>query len=179
MVDVTFSYRAKHFIPLALFRHIAALSPSELPNEIEYVTESGVKAIKGPLRDLFVCCGVKNDARAEMALVNSGRLSVQPVTEDAWSVIEMMAEKGGWDEMNIAKSKAKATKGDGRSKRASNGRAAGKSKKQDREDEVDKNIGDADAKSSVTNTSAIGRKRKVVDEEDVEDGWRRSTRARK
>jgi hypothetical protein len=48
MVDVTFTCRAKHFIPLALFRHIAAL-PSELPGDIEYISEKGVKAIKGPL----------------------------------------------------------------------------------------------------------------------------------
>jgi hypothetical protein len=54
MVDVTLSCRAKHFIPLALFRYIAALLPSELPSEIEYVSENGVKAIKGPLGGYFV-----------------------------------------------------------------------------------------------------------------------------
>ena len=58
-----------------------------------------------------------------MALVNSGRLSVQPVDQEAWSVIETMAEKGGWDEMNLDKCKVKAAKGDGGSKTASNERA--------------------------------------------------------
>jgi predicted RNA-binding protein with PUA-like domain len=53
MVDVTFSRRAKHFTPLALFRYIATLSPSELPSEIAYVSENGVKAIKGPFGGFF------------------------------------------------------------------------------------------------------------------------------
>ena len=52
MVDVTFSSRTKHFIPLALFRYIATLPASELPDEIKYIGENGVKVIKGPFRDL-------------------------------------------------------------------------------------------------------------------------------
>jgi hypothetical protein len=59
MADVTFSCRAKNFIPLALFRYIAALSPSELPSEIEYVSENGTKAIKGPLGDHFIYCYIQ------------------------------------------------------------------------------------------------------------------------
>jgi hypothetical protein len=47
MVDLTFTCRAKHFIPLALFRHIAALPSSEPPHDIEYVSENAVEAIKG------------------------------------------------------------------------------------------------------------------------------------
>jgi len=60
MVDVTFSSSTKHFIPLALFRHIAALAPSELSDEIAYIGEGGVKAIKGPFRDLpNICFGIE------------------------------------------------------------------------------------------------------------------------
>ena len=33
-----------------------------------------------------------------MALVTRGRLSVQRVEEDTWGVIELLADKGGWDE---------------------------------------------------------------------------------
>ena len=33
-----------------------------------------------------------------MSLVSRGRLSVQPVEEDAWSIIELLAQHGGWDE---------------------------------------------------------------------------------
>jgi len=161
MVNVTFSSRAKHFIPLALFRHIAALSPSELSDEIVYVGESGVKAIK------------------EMVLVNSGRLSVQPMSEEAWGVIETMAEKGGWEEMELAKGKVKTTKGDGGPKKTNKGRGTGKGKTKDREDGEDEDLGDIGAGSSATNTSTAGRKRKAVDKGEAENDRRRSTRVRK
>ena len=45
MVEVTISSRAKNFIPLALLRHIAA--STEAPEEVSYIGEEGVKAIKG------------------------------------------------------------------------------------------------------------------------------------
>ncbi|THH13287.1 hypothetical protein EW146_g6920, partial [Bondarzewia mesenterica] len=80
MVDVTFVARATHFVPLSLLRQIASLAESEPPDEVGYIGSEGVEAVKG------------------MALVNRGRLSVQRVEEDAWGVIEMLAEKGGWDE---------------------------------------------------------------------------------
>ena len=103
-----------------------------------------------------------------MALVNSGRLSVQPVDQEAWSAIETMAEKGGWDEMNLDKRKAKPAKSDGGSKTASNGR---KGKKKDED------VGGTDVEGSAT-TSTAGRKRKVSDQGAGNDP-RRSTRARK
>ncbi|KAF7975645.1 hypothetical protein HWV62_9097 [Athelia sp. TMB] len=86
MVEVTISSRAKNFIPLALLRHIA--TSAEAPEEVSYIGEAGIKAIKA------------------MALVNRGRLSVQRVNDEAWSIIEQMAENGGWDEMNFGKGKA-------------------------------------------------------------------------
>ena len=49
MVDLTFTSRAMHFIPLALLRYIADLAPQQLPKEIAYLGEHGVKAIKGVL----------------------------------------------------------------------------------------------------------------------------------
>ena len=58
-----------------------------------------------------------------MAPVNSGQLSVQPVDQEAWGVIETISGKGGWDEMNLDKCKVNAAKGDGGSKTASNERA--------------------------------------------------------
>src|SRR5882757_5991693 len=36
-----------------------------------------------------------------MDLVTRGRLSVQRVGEDAWAAIELMAENGGWEELDI------------------------------------------------------------------------------
>ena len=47
MVDLTFTSRAIHFIPLALLRYIADLSPQQLPKEIAYLGDHGIKAIKG------------------------------------------------------------------------------------------------------------------------------------
>jgi len=46
MVDLKFTARAKHFIPLALLRHIAAMATDVLPEEIKYIGEDGVKAIR-------------------------------------------------------------------------------------------------------------------------------------
>lgn len=36
----------------------------------------------------------------DMALVNRGRLSVQPVKEEAWNTVQLLAKTGGWDETN-------------------------------------------------------------------------------
>lgn len=45
-----------------------------------------------------------------MDLVTRGRLSVQRVGEDAWAAIELMAENGGWENLDI-KPKKKKLKG--------------------------------------------------------------------
>lgn len=47
-----------------------------------------------------------------MDLVTRGRLSVQRVREDAWAAIELMAENGGWEELNV-KTKKKGVKSKG------------------------------------------------------------------
>ena len=44
-----------------------------------------------------------------MVLVTRGRLSVQHVGEDAWTAIELLAENGGWEELDM-KSKKKGGK---------------------------------------------------------------------
>lgn len=111
-----------------------------------------------------------------MALVNSGRLSVQPVSEEAWTVIEMMADKGGWEEINFVKGKPKTTKSGREPKKTSKGRG----RKNDQEDDdMDEDVGDAGPESSDNHASTAGRKRKAVDKPDVEDDRRRSSRARK
>jgi len=50
MVDLTFTSRAQHFIPLALLRLVADLPPSEVPEELAYIGQEGIKALKGALR---------------------------------------------------------------------------------------------------------------------------------
>ncbi|KAJ3852401.1 DUF55-domain-containing protein [Lentinula lateritia] len=86
MVDLTFKSRAKHFVSLALLKHISEHA-SELPEELAYIGSEGAKAIKS------------------MDLINRGRLSVQRVQKPAWDVIEMLAERGGWDESKLGKGK--------------------------------------------------------------------------
>ncbi|KAL0576954.1 hypothetical protein V5O48_005025 [Marasmius crinis-equi] len=99
MVDLTFSSRANHFVPLSLLRFIANYgSGSSLPEQIAYIGDDGVTAIK------------------TMDLVTRGRLSVQRVDGNAWTTITLMAGKGGWDGLNFDKKpgtstpKAKASK---------------------------------------------------------------------
>jgi hypothetical protein len=46
MVNLKFTARAKHFIPLALLRHIADSTADDPPEEIKYIGERGVKAVK-------------------------------------------------------------------------------------------------------------------------------------
>jgi len=38
-----------------------------------------------------------------MPLVTRGRLSVQPVGKESWEVIQVMAKRGGWEEMTFGK----------------------------------------------------------------------------
>ena len=52
-----------------------------------------------------------------MDLVRRGRLSVQRVNRDAWDTIELLAEKGGWEELDLKTKKPTAGKGKGRGKR--------------------------------------------------------------
>ncbi|KAJ3936101.1 MAG: DUF55-domain-containing protein [Lentinula lateritia] len=84
MVDLTFKSRAKHFVSLALLKHISEHA-SELPEELAYIGSEGANAIKS------------------MDLINRGRLSVQRVQKPAWDVIELLAERGGWDESKLGK----------------------------------------------------------------------------
>ncbi|EKM80002.1 hypothetical protein AGABI1DRAFT_127681 [Agaricus bisporus var. burnettii JB137-S8] len=92
MVDLEFTARAKHFIPLTLFRHIASLATDEPPTEVGYIGEDGIRAIK------------------TMNLVTRGRLSVQRVDSNAWNIIQLLAAKGGWEEMDLKPKKSSHTK---------------------------------------------------------------------
>jgi hypothetical protein len=47
MVNVTFTARARHFVPLTFLRHIADPAVSSLPSPLSYLTEADIKAIKG------------------------------------------------------------------------------------------------------------------------------------
>ncbi|KAJ6627822.1 PUA-like domain-containing protein [Mycena sp. CBHHK59/15] len=79
MVDLTFASRAMHFVPLTLLRYIADSASTTPPAGLEYLGDSGVAAIKS------------------MDLVTRGRLSVQRVSEAAWTAVQRLADTGGWD----------------------------------------------------------------------------------
>ncbi|KAF8559157.1 DUF55-domain-containing protein, partial [Imleria badia] len=78
MVDAKFMSRARHFVPLSLLRHLADLPSAIPPEEVSYVGEDGIIAIKA------------------MPLITRGRLSVQRVSAKCWDVIHTMVDQGGW-----------------------------------------------------------------------------------
>lgn len=47
MVDLTFVSRAKNFVPLSLLRTVAGAQLPAIPENIAYLGEGGVEAIKG------------------------------------------------------------------------------------------------------------------------------------
>jgi hypothetical protein len=53
MVDVMFSSRARHFIPLPVLRNIADTALGSLPEEIAYIGADGHQAIKSRIMGLF------------------------------------------------------------------------------------------------------------------------------
>ena len=101
-----------------------------------------------------------------MALINRGRLSVQPVEEETFKVIQMLAERGGWEE-NGAKN-GKGTKG--KQAKATTGK--------DETEEKDVGVTEEGPKPAA----GAGNKRKRKAEPATVEGdapLRRSTRARK
>lgn len=126
MVSVKFVSRLKHPVTLAWIKKLAALSSP--PEGVAYIGEEGLAAVKG------------------MALVNRGRLSVQPVSDEAYDAIVAMGEKGGMDELPGPKAKKVAKEGkqseevknedDTTTQAAQNGRT--KTKKAPSDDDVDR-----------------------------------------
>lgn len=70
MVDVKFVSRLEHFVPLAVLKNLG---------ELEYLRNEDVEAIGG------------------MALINKGRLSVQPVSALAYAAVATMGARGGFE----------------------------------------------------------------------------------
>jgi hypothetical protein len=85
-----FKSRLAHFVSLKLLQHLGSLAspPAELP----YLTDDHLAAIKG------------------MALLSRGRLSVQPVSAEAYEAITLLGERGGFDDLVPAKAKARKAK---------------------------------------------------------------------
>ncbi|EGO27974.1 hypothetical protein SERLADRAFT_462319 [Serpula lacrymans var. lacrymans S7.9] len=130
MVEVTFVARAKHLVPLALLKHIAALASGEAPSEVDYIGADGVKAVKN------------------MALVNRGRLSVQSVDEKTFEVVQTLAEKGGWDDMGLGKKKSSPASTKPAKKPVQNKRKKAKAKAETPSEDEDESDDQVEAQSA-------------------------------
>jgi len=103
LVDVRFVERIPHFVSLKLLQTLGAMD--EVPEALNsYLTADHLAAIKG------------------MALLNRGRLSVQPVSAEAYAAIELLGRNGGFDDIVPAKKarapKAKTASGTGKKRKA-------------------------------------------------------------
>lgn len=155
MVEVTFGTRAAHFVSLHLLKRIA--SSSEVPEDIDYIGKDGVEAIQGVSFSHRV--RIHSHGPTAMALINRGRLSVQPVDEKTWDAIVKLADTGGWND-NFAKA-SKGTKK--------------LVKKADVNDDGDDEEAGGSEKRNASKTSS--KKRKApVDNVQTERNVRRSTR---
>ena len=126
-----------------------------------------------------------------MDLVTRGRLSVQRVGEDAWAAIELMAENGGWEELNV-KPKKKGVKLNGSASNVdkSNKREKSSTKRSDKvkpqeEDRTQDNEDESKDDQDHIANSSIKRKRETaytdvdIDDTGERQGLRRSNRAKK
>lgn len=85
LVDVEYVQKLQRLVPLGLLQKLAGKGADAKPlskverHDIAYLKNTHLQAIK------------------DMALLNRGRLSVQPVSKDAYDAVIALSEKGGWD----------------------------------------------------------------------------------
>lgn len=82
LVDVEFVEKLERLVPLGLLQKLA---------------EKGEKLTKEERQDVGYLSEEQIRAIGEMALLNRGRLSVQPVTKEAFEAVVELSRKGGWD----------------------------------------------------------------------------------
>lgn len=96
LVDVEFVRKFDRLVPLALLQKLGGKANEKLSaderKDVAYLNDDALQAISG------------------MALLNRGRLSVQPVSKEAYDAIIKLAETGTWEQWtgkwNTNKSKA-------------------------------------------------------------------------
>ncbi|KAJ7033676.1 DUF55-domain-containing protein [Mycena alexandri] len=162
MVDLTFGSRTQHFVPLALLRFIADSPSVSPPAGLEYLGDDGVAAIKG------------------MDLVTRGRLSVQRVSEAAWTAVQKLANTGGWDELDLSPKKKtpakKAAAATERAPRAAKSKAKAKKRKAKGSDDEDEDDDYESDEEVISKTTSSRRKRKAEDYEELPATTRRANR---
>lgn len=130
-----------------------------------------------------------------MDLVTRGRLSVQRVGEDAWAAIELMANNGGWEELNVnpkksGKVKSSTSSVDKQRKEESPGKSSSttKLKPQEKEgnhdNEAEPKGEGRDEEVHIANASTKRKRGTAFTDVDIRDteersGLRRSNRARR
>jgi len=95
-----------------------------------------------------------------MPLVTRGRLSVQRVSQECWRVIQMMSEKGGWEEMTFGKKKTPSTSKRPRQAATKNSRAKTKPANNNGGSDVEAKV---DASEEPNVKPRKGKKRKATD----------------
>jgi hypothetical protein len=96
MVDVRFTRRLQHFVPLALLQYIGAIISTDASNGSQ-LEDADTKEGSGSMVPDFVTLEGKL-AIAGMQLLNRGRLSVQYVDQMAFDMIVQLGERGhAWD----------------------------------------------------------------------------------
>ncbi|KAB8336863.1 hypothetical protein FH972_021171 [Carpinus fangiana] len=100
LVDVEFVKRLPKLVPLGLLQKLGSNDlDGKQREQISYLSKKHLEAIKA------------------MALLNRGRLSVQPVTDEAYEAVRLLGEKGGWEDWpgkwNPGAKKAAPVEGEG------------------------------------------------------------------
>ncbi|EST05306.1 EVE domain protein [Kalmanozyma brasiliensis GHG001] len=163
LVDVEFVEKWERLVPLGLLQKLAGMAKDgvltkEQRNEVGFLDEDKLNAIKG------------------MALLNRGRLSVQPVTEEAFEAVVLLSKKGGWEhwpgKWNPKASSAASSKTSAKNE-------TGATVANVEEDEKPKATRKA-ARSTNTDKPAAAKKAKVenIPSSQATEGVRRSSRRR-
>ncbi|KAK0499542.1 PUA-like domain-containing protein [Armillaria luteobubalina] len=152
MIDLKFTARAQHFVPLSFLRYVGSQSTESVLETVHYISQSDIEAIQS------------------MDLVTRGRLSVQRVDKKAWDAIKLLSEQGGWEELNIKPEQ----------KRKTTTAASGKKSKKVAAKDKDDQSGDEGSNDELSTpiTSKRGKKRKAATPPDNIRRTRRSTRLR-
>jgi len=112
MVDVRFTRRLPHFVPLALLQHIGATVSVDAPNNSQIEDNDTKESSESMIPDYLT--HEERRAIAGMQLLSRGRLSVQFVEQLAFDAIVQIGGRGHiWDASKVKhakKSEGRSTK---------------------------------------------------------------------
>ncbi|GAA5965832.1 hypothetical protein JCM8115_003019 [Rhodotorula mucilaginosa] len=113
MVDVEFVSKFAHPVPLALLQLLGSLATTTSTTSSPSSSSTSTSNLPASLSSYLTPSHL--EAIHSSALLSRGRLSVQPVSDEFWNAVNLLGEKGGWDEWDLWKecgaSKGKKGKG--------------------------------------------------------------------